>query len=128
MILTNMPNKELIHFVKEARKRGFSDLKIRKPLLENGWPMAEIESAFSYLNAKEKLKLKNQVTLFLNDGLLESLDKRAKKNMFTVSEQIEDILRRSSVNTKKTSPKEEKLDDLLVSCFSRRNTGKKSKK
>jgi hypothetical protein len=31
------------------------------------------------------------ITLFLDDELLDSLEKRAKKNMFTLSEQIEDI-------------------------------------
>lgn len=119
-----MPNKDLVNFIKEARKRGFSDLQIRVPLIQKGWPISQIESSFSYLTAKEKLKMKNQITLFLNDELLDSLGKRAKKNMFTVSEQIEDILRRSCIN-KKSTPKQEKLDDLLVTCFSRKNTGKR---
>jgi hypothetical protein len=38
--------------------------------------------------------------------------------MFTLSEQIEDILRRSCLNQK--SAKEEKLDDALVALFSRK--------
>jgi hypothetical protein len=120
-----MPNKKLVDFIKESRKRGFGDIDIRKALLNYGWPLAQVESAFSYLIPKYANK--NQVTLFLSDELMNILEKRAKKNMFTVSEQIEDILRRSTINlTKKKSPYDSKLDDALVSIFSRKKTGKKS--
>ena len=109
--------KQLLSFIKEARKRGFSDLQIRRALIEKGWNIEMIESTFQKLNPK--FKLKNQVCLFLSSELIQKLEKRAKKNMFTLSEQMEDILRRSSMSGKKT-PAEEKLDDTLVSLFSRK--------
>jgi len=109
-------NKELLKFIKEARKRGYSNLQIRKALIEKGWNVEIIEEVFSYLNPK--FKLKNQICIFLSQELISKLEKRAKKNMFTLSEQIEDILRRSSLTGKKL--KEEKLDDTLVALFSRR--------
>lgn len=121
-----MANQELVNFIKEARKRGFGDGDVRKALLNHGWPLAEIEKAFSYL--APKYVNKNQVTLFLSDELMKILEKRAKKNMFTISEQIEDILRRSTINlSKKKSVYDEKLDDKLVGLFSRRRTGRKNK-
>ena len=108
--------KSLIAFIKEARKRGFSDLQIRNLLIENSWPIDRIEKAFKSL--APKYSSKNQICLFLDSEILEILEKRAKKNLFTVSEQIEDILRRSCI--RKTEPKTEKLDDLLISFFSKR--------
>lgn len=71
------------------------------------------------------------VTLFLDDELFEALRKRAKKNMFKVTEQIEDILRRSVLSQKlKRKVPDDKLDDRLVGIFSRkvRKTKKKDKK
>ncbi|MCX6747180.1 MAG: hypothetical protein NTU63_03550 [Candidatus Pacearchaeota archaeon] len=122
-----MPEKRLVDFINEARKRGFGDLEIRNSLLNHKWPSAEIEKAFAYL--APKFKFKNQVTLFLDNELLKLIEKRAKKNMFTISEQIEDILRRSVISQKnQKSIYDEKLDDTLVSIFSRRNTGRRSKK
>jgi hypothetical protein len=121
-----MANKELIKFIVEARKRGFGDYQIREALINHGWPVQEVEKAFVSLTPKYKFK--NQVVLFLDNELLALLEKRAKKNIFTISEQIEDILRRSCINqSKKKSPYDAKLDDVLVSVFSRKNTGKKGK-
>lgn len=120
------PNKELVRFIREARKRGFSDLRIREPLLERGWPLDEIEKAF--LELKPKYKFKNQISIFLDNELLMALEKRAKKNMFTLSEQIEDILRRSCLGMKKGFPKSPKCDDTLVGIFSRERRGRKRKK
>lgn len=71
------------------------------------------------------------ITLFLDDELFEALRKRAKKNMFKVTEQIEDILRRSVLSQKlKRKVPDDKLDDRLVGIFSRkvRKTKKKDKK
>lgn len=110
-------NSQLLKFIKEARKRGYSDLQIRKALIEKSWPVESIEEVFSYLNPK--FKLKNQICIFLNSELIAKLEKRAKKNMFTLSEQIEDILRRSCISMKPAT-KEEKLDDTLVALFSRK--------
>jgi len=122
-----MTSKQLIDFIKEARRRGFGDLEVKKALLEHNWPLKEIEKAFNILSPKHATK--NQVTLFLNEDVMEVLEKRAKKNLFTVSEQVEDILRRSTVSQmKKKTSYEPKIDDALVSVFSRKRTGPKKKK
>ncbi len=119
-------NKKLVEFIREARKRGFSDGDIKKSLLNHGWPLGEVEKAFNSLIPKYANK--NQITLFLNDEIIDALEKRSKKNMFTVGEQIEDILRRSTINqTKKKSNYDKKLDDALVAVFSRMKTKPKKK-
>jgi len=118
-----MPTK-LSEFIIEARKRGFSDIQIRKSLKENGWPAGIVNSTFKKL--QPKFKIKNQVCVFLSDEILKVLQKRAKKNMFTLSEQIEDILRRSSIRKSK-SKNTEKIDDLLLKIFSRSSRGRKKK-
>jgi len=121
-----MANKELVNFIKEARRRGFGDGDIRKSLINHGWPVVEVEKAFSSL--VQKYVNKNQITLFLSDELMSNIHKRAKKNMLTIPEQIEDILRRSTINQKsKKNPFDSKLDDKLVGLFSRRRTGPKRK-
>jgi hypothetical protein len=109
-------NKKLLSFIKNARKKGYSDLQIRNALVYHGWPVESIEEIFSFLNPK--FRLKNQVCIFLTHELIRKLEKRANKNMFTLSEQVEDILRRSCINTQST--KQEKLDDTLVALFSRK--------
>jgi len=122
-----MANKQLVDFINEARRRGFGDFEIREALSSHGWPIEEVEKAFAALAPKDRIK--NQINLFLDDELLKGLEKRAKKNMFTLPEQIEDILRRSVLSqSKKKSIYDEKLDDTLVSIFSRKNTGPKKKK
>ncbi|MDO8528627.1 MAG: hypothetical protein Q7S06_01910 [Nanoarchaeota archaeon] len=120
-----MIEQRLLYFITEARKRGFSDNKIKEALLDKGWQIEKIDKAFETLNPK--FKSKNQVCVFLSDDLLNALEKRAKKNMQTISEQIEDILRKSCVTYKGGTVKPEKLDDSLVAVFSRKNTGKKKK-
>ena len=112
-----MANKALVKFIKEARKRGFDDYQIREPLIKHGWPLDEIEKAFNSL--KPKYKYKNKISIFLDNEILKKLEKRAKKNLFTLPEQIEDILRRSILSQKK-SAQEEKLDDKFLAYFSRR--------
>ncbi|NMB66501.1 hypothetical protein GYA25_00355 [Candidatus Woesearchaeota archaeon] len=119
-------NKELINFIEEARKRGFSDFQIKTSLINNKWPENTIQEAFNYItksNLKDS-KIKNQVCIFLSDDILKTLEKRAKKNMMNLEEQIQDILRRSCVR-KKTTQSQEKIDDFLVSCFSRKGSYKK---
>lgn len=113
-----MANKQLVNFIKEARKREFDDFQIREPLIKQGWPSEEIEKAFASL--KPKYKFKNKVTIFLDSQLLKLLEKRAEKNMFTLTEQIEDILRRSTLNTTNKTPKQEKIDDKFITFFSRK--------
>ena len=126
-----MVNKDLLKFVREAKKRGFDDLDIRKPLLADGWSLADVESALVTVNKNIKIKhfkFKNRVELFLDNDLLTVLDKRAKKSFFTIPELIEDILRRSCLTSlKKKKPYQPKIDDLLVSVFSRAPTGPKKK-
>ena len=125
-IESELPNKELVNFIKESRKRGYDDYQIKDALLKHKWPLTEIEDCFVFL--KPKPKFKNKVCIYLDSDVLKALDKRANKNMFTISEQIEDILRRSAINSSKMKQQSEKLDDMLVSLFSRKNTGPKIKK
>ncbi|MEK6824712.1 MAG: hypothetical protein AABY02_02550, partial [Nanoarchaeota archaeon] len=56
----------------------------------------------------------------VDDAVLKKLEKRAKGNLFTLEEQIADILRRSVVNTRVGLRTPEKLDDMLVTLFSRK--------
>ena len=69
-----MPNKDLIKFIKEARKRGFDDYQIRQPLLQKGWPINLIQEAFIIIEKKEKPSkkdsYKNKITVYLDDELL----------------------------------------------------------
>ncbi len=113
-----MANKDLVKFVRESRKRGFDDYQIREPLLNKGWSSEEIEKAFFVL--RPKYRYKNKVSIFLDSKLLKNLEKRADKNILTLPEQIEDILRRSVLSSGKKTPKEEKMDDRLVTLFSRK--------
>lgn len=109
---------ELTKFIKEARSKGYDDLQIKEILMKHSWPIEEIEKAFS--SFKPKYKFKNKVCIFLDTDLLKIIEKRAKKSMFTIPEQIEDILRRSCVRTKSMKAQSEKLDDMLITLFSRK--------
>ena len=86
-------NKQLVKFIKQARERGFDDYQIKEPLMRRGWPLDEVEKAFFHL--KPRYKFKNKINIFVDSDVLKIIEKRAKKNLFTVSEQIEDIVRRS---------------------------------
>lgn len=136
---TTSANSELVKFILEARKRGFDDYQIRLPLLDNGWPLNEIQKAFYEIKLQEDKKLKkkgrvsggktiyvykNTVTIHLDNEVLKMIEKRAKKNMLTVPEQIEDIIRRSCVNTKKNSELKDDVDDLFLKLFSRKRSGR----
>ncbi len=70
-----------------------------------------------------------KVTIALSDDEIKVLEKRSKKNLMSIKEQIEDIVRRSCVNYK-TGPSYTtvKPDDRLVSIFSREMRGRKKKK
>jgi hypothetical protein len=121
------PNPNLVKFIKEARRRGFDDYSIRTPLLKQGWAESEVECAFESLKrkAREHISFKNKVVIYLDNDLLKMIEKRAKKNMLTLPEQIEDTLRRSCISLKKKPLISGKIDDLLVSIFSRQRRGKK---
>jgi hypothetical protein len=143
-----MEIKKYVEYIRECKKRGFDNFTIKDSLLKKGWPENEVNSAFSYIASVEALNKKNEpkkqeyngpaypgqsfgssITIFLDDDLRNLLEKRAKKNMLSLPEQVEDILRRSTINQKgKKSPYDAKVDDKLVGAFSRQNTGPKRKK
>ena len=73
--------------------------------------------------------MKKQISIHLDEGLIESLEKRAKKNYMTLRELINDILIRSMANYGRTGksyggPPVEKF----VKIFSRKRSGRKPKK
>jgi hypothetical protein len=68
------------------------------------------------------------VTIYLDEKVKKVISKRAKKNMLSLREQIENILRKSAVRTKIGGYKGIKVDDRLVSAFSREKRGRKRKK
>lgn len=112
-----MANPDLVRFILEARKRNFNDIKIKETLLSNNWPKNEINAGFEAV--KEKIHSKESITIWFDREVMKLLEKRAKRNMLTLPEQIEDIVRRSIAN-QKPNQKKEKLDDMLVGLFSRR--------
>jgi hypothetical protein len=67
-----------------------------------------------------------QITIDIDDKIYKVISKRAKKNLMTVREQVEDIIRRSAVNVGKETTSD-KIDDTLVSVFSRNKRGRKGK-
>jgi len=123
-------NSELVNFILEARRRGFGDVQIKEPLLKHNWPPNLINEAFASLKKRSKrtcsdYSVKNLVTVYLSTDVLKAIDKRAKQNMHTLPEQIEDILRRSCVNSKKMKSDSDKLDDMFVGLFSRKKRAEK---
>jgi len=69
------------------------------------------------------------VTINIDEKVKKIISKRAKKNLLSLREQIEDILRTSAVRTKSTvGYKALKIDDALVYAFSREKRGRKKKK
>jgi len=69
-----------------------------------------------------------KITINLDDEEKSILEKRAKKNLMTLQEQIEDIIRRSAVNYKQ-GIKGAEVDpgDRLVGIFSRHKKGRKKR-
>ncbi|MEK6812129.1 MAG: hypothetical protein AABX76_01075 [Nanoarchaeota archaeon] len=68
-----------------------------------------------------------QITIDIGDDIQKIISKRAKKNMLTLREQVEDIVRQSAVRTKAGSVSDDKIDDTLVGVFSRSKRGRKGK-
>lgn len=66
-----------------------------------------------------------QITVTLNAEEEKALTKRAKKNLMTIEEQVQDIIRRSCVTSSKTTIPKLDIDDKLVSIFSRHKNGKR---
>ncbi|MCR4323401.1 MAG: hypothetical protein NUV37_00320 [Nanoarchaeota archaeon] len=108
---------------------------IKNLLLKYNWTEKTIKEVFSELNKESKKIITkkdvgNKVKTFayLDKSIIDSLEKRAVKNLFTLNEQIEDILRRSVVNQKKRPSKiTDNIDDKLLTIFSRKNTGPKKR-
>ena len=116
-------DKDLLRFVKEAKKRGFSDEEIKNPLLKQGWALEEVEKAFIELGIFSEEKI--SITISISKSAYNIIEKRAKKNLFSIEKQIEDIIRRSAVTGKLKTQNYDNIDDLLVSIFSRRQKKKK---
>ena len=53
-----MVNKNLVKFIKEAEKRGYSDVKIKQLLLKNKWLPKEIKDASDSIRSKKAVKKK----------------------------------------------------------------------
>ena len=68
------------------------------------------------------------ITITIDDDVKKVVEKRAKKNLMSLREQIEDIVRRSAVSTKSGTKTTIKTDDKLVGIFSRQKSGRKRKK
>jgi len=69
------------------------------------------------------------ITINIDEDVKKILSKRAETNLFTLREQIEDILRKSAVRTKSGAKYQAvKVDDALVAVFSRERRGRKRKK
>lgn len=70
-----------------------------------------------------------QITIDIDESVRKIISKRAKTNLLTLKEQIEDILRKSAVRTKSSGKYAYiKVDDKLVAVFSRERRGRKKKK
>lgn len=68
-----------------------------------------------------------RVTINLDDEEVKILKKRAKKNLFSLTEQVQDIVRRSCVSYSGTGKSRFKADDKLIQIFSREKRGRKKK-
>ncbi len=60
------------------------------------------------------------MTIRIGDDEVKILKKRAKKNLLNIREQVEDIIRRSCINSRKITTISDKIDDKLVGIFSRK--------
>jgi len=70
---------------------------------------------------------KVSLTIDLSSEEIKLLEKRAKKNILSVREMAEDIIRRSCIRSKRKVYTEPKIDDALVGIFSRQTRGRKRK-
>lgn len=65
------------------------------------------------------------ITISIDEKVKKILEKRAKKNLMTLREQAEDIIRRSAANYKLGTQTNVKADDKLVEIFSRHKKKKR---
>lgn len=63
-----------------------------------------------------------KILITLDDEEEKILGKRAKKNLQTLEEQVQEIIRRSAVKTRNSKPRD-RVDDKLGGIFSRRKRG-----
>lgn len=69
------------------------------------------------------------ITISVDEDIEKIISKRAKKNLLTIKEQVEEIIRQSAVRTKAgAASSDPRIDDRLVSIFSRDRRGKAKKK
>ena len=68
---------------------------------------------------------KKRVTIEIDDKIIAKLQRRAKRDMLSLRELIQDIVRRSALSSKFVSISGE-ADDRLVEIFSRRTKKRKS--
>jgi len=68
-----------------------------------------------------------KLTININENEAKILKRRAKRNFLTLREQVEDIVRRSCVHSRKGSYRQIKVDDKLVAIFSRERRGRPRK-
>src|SRR3989344_179326 len=59
-----MANKDIVKFIKEARKRGFENHEIKTPLLKQGWSDKLVEEAFNSIDSEGKDKISILKLLF----------------------------------------------------------------
>ena len=67
-----------------------------------------------------------KITIEIDSKVLRKLETRSKKNFLSVKEQIEDIVRRSTVSFSSRVGRI-KIDDRLVGIFSRQRSGRKKR-
>jgi hypothetical protein len=67
------------------------------------------------------------INIHLEEKLHKDLKHRAEKNYQKIEELASDIIRRSMVSYKKNiaNPADKKVDDALISIFSRQNKGRR---
>lgn len=120
---------KLLNFIQECRKRDFDDYQIKTALINKGGPENIVDDAFRFLHESriKKDRYKNKLTVYLDSDVLKNLEKRARKNMLNLHEQIEDILRRSVLSAKRGYPQPIKVDDKFIEYFSREKRGRKRK-
>ncbi len=68
------------------------------------------------------------ITVSIDEKVKKILEKRAKKNLMSLREQAEDIIRRSAANYKLGMQTNVKVDDRLVEIFSKNKRGKRKRK
>ncbi len=124
-------NQDLVNFILKARRAGYSDALITKLLISNNWPKDLVKEGFldidkqsNKIKTKQKMGSKVKTFAYLDKNVVKSLEARAKKNLFTLPEQIEDILRRSVVGQRKGGQFYDKVDDPFIGIFSRKATKK----